>query len=144
MSGQSPRSRTIATSSPKFMAVLVGALLATSVALAGAPLKGIDVKLGKNPGGGAAARITDAQGHFDFGVLPKGSYWIALDPGQSGNAVKIAEMEIAITGAIGGRIDKTIPVAATNDLARTPQRDQVVAFSTDGKHSVSGYVLAAP
>jgi hypothetical protein len=53
-------------------------------------------------------------------------------------------MEIAITGAIGGRIDKTVPIAATNDLARTPQQDQVVAFSTDGKHAVSGYVLAAP
>jgi hypothetical protein len=50
------------------------------VALAGSPLKGIDVKLGKNPGGGCAARTTDANGKADFGVWPKGNYTLEFAP----------------------------------------------------------------
>ncbi len=46
----------------------------------GAPLKGVDVKLGKNPGGTAAARTTtDANGNFSFSNLPLGSYRIFVD-----------------------------------------------------------------
>jgi len=47
---------------------------------AGAPLKGVDVKLGKNPGGSAAARTftSDDDGKIDFGVLPEGSYSLQL------------------------------------------------------------------
>jgi hypothetical protein len=53
----------------------------------GAPLKGVDVKLGKNPGGQAASRTTDENGKFDFGVLPKGSYYlIVLLPENTKNA----------------------------------------------------------
>jgi len=39
----------------------------------------VDVKLGKNPGGGAAARTTNAEGKVDFGVLPAGSYYVFID-----------------------------------------------------------------
>lgn len=49
-----------------------------AVAYAGAPLKGVDVKLGKNPGGSPAARTTDASGKVNFGVLPRGSYYIQI------------------------------------------------------------------
>jgi hypothetical protein len=55
-------------------------LLIAVVAHAGAPLKGVDVKLGKNPGGSPAARTTDANGHFDFGVVERGSYELTLAP----------------------------------------------------------------
>jgi len=48
------------------------------IAYAGAPLKGVDVKLGRNPGGGASARTTDANGKVTFGVLPRGSYYIQI------------------------------------------------------------------
>ena len=44
----------------------------------GAPLKGIDVKLGKNPGGSPAARTTDNDGKINFGVLNKGSYYLIV------------------------------------------------------------------
>ena len=41
----------------------------------GAPLKSVDVKLGKNPGGSPAARTTTGpNGKFIFPVVPKGEY----------------------------------------------------------------------
>lgn len=46
----------------------------------GAPLKGVDVKLGRNPGGNPAARTTtDASGNYSFTNLPLGSYRIFVD-----------------------------------------------------------------
>ncbi len=59
-------------------------MLVAVAAYAGAPLKGIDVKLGKNPGGSPAARAasTDAGGHFDFGPMPKGSYAVKFTRDQ--------------------------------------------------------------
>ena len=48
---------------------------------AGAPLKGVDVKLGKNPGGSPAARTTsDEKGHFTFSNVAQGSYIVTLEP----------------------------------------------------------------
>ena len=46
----------------------------------GAPLKGVDVKLGRNPGGLASARTnSDASGNYSFGNLPIGNYFIYVD-----------------------------------------------------------------
>lgn len=60
--------------------VVLVSLFAAGIAYAGAPLKGVDVKLGKNPGGSPAARMmtTDATGKVNFGVLPRGSYMLEL------------------------------------------------------------------
>ncbi|MGZ3864796.1 MAG: LamG-like jellyroll fold domain-containing protein [Bacteroidia bacterium] len=46
----------------------------------GAPLKGVDIKLGKNPGGSPAARTTtDGGGYYHFYNVPLGSYKIYVD-----------------------------------------------------------------
>jgi hypothetical protein len=46
----------------------------------GGPLKGIDVKLGKNPGGGIQARVrTDSTGFYMFDSIPVGGYKIYVD-----------------------------------------------------------------
>jgi hypothetical protein len=46
----------------------------------GGPLKGIDVKLGKNPGGGIQARtMSDTTGFYEFDSIPPGGYKIYVD-----------------------------------------------------------------
>jgi hypothetical protein len=46
----------------------------------GGPLKGIDVKLGKNPGGGIQARVmSDSTGFYEFENVPDGGYKIYVD-----------------------------------------------------------------
>ena len=49
-------------------------------AAAGAPIRGADVKLGKNPGGGASTRTTDADGNINLKDLTPGNYWLELVP----------------------------------------------------------------
>jgi hypothetical protein len=71
----------------KFFAGVVGsALLFAAVAAIGTtvpafasdPIPGVDVKLGKNPGGMLVQTKTDAQGTFKLGQLTPGAYTIEL------------------------------------------------------------------
>src|SRR5580658_6696665 len=106
-------SNRIALKSLPVVAVATLILLA-QFAFAGAPLKGIDVKLGKNPGGGCAARTTDASGTADFGVWPKGNYTLEFSPaaanGPAGQAndrslvmPALMRARVVISGATGGK-----------------------------------------
>ena len=115
----------------------------------GAPLKGVDVKLGRNPGGQVASRTTTSDGKFDFGVLPAGSYYLTFSPHEKpkGNTPEnnsVKPFMVVINGAKGGTIKqgwdlKTArafdPEAQT--AAKSMEWDKIV-FESDGVHPVTG------
>jgi hypothetical protein len=125
----------------------VTCIFLTQSAFAGAPLKGIDVKLGKNPGGGCAARTTDAGGKADFGVWPKGNYTLAFAPAVSAvstpqsasraqsPAIKPAtptasKFRVVIFGATSGKIERDV------DAGLSPERAEPLQFSLDGAQTL--------
>jgi hypothetical protein len=123
-------------------------ILFAQLAFAGAPLKGIDVKLGKNPGGGCAARTTDAGGKADFGVWPKGNYTLEFAPaaanGPAGQAKDrslvmpaLMKARVVISGATGGKIERDVEAGASNERAAPIQ------FSLDGTQRLVVVVTAA-
>lgn len=74
--------------------------LTASVALAGAPLKGVDVKLGKNPGGTPAARTTDGEGRAEFGILPAGQYTVSVASRKT--------LHLIVSGSPGGSVERAV------------------------------------
>jgi len=116
-------------------AIGVLCLLVSQVAVAGSPLKGIDVKLGKNPGGGCANRTTDASGNANFGVWPAGNYTLEFAPPaspasasrQSGLLMPaVMKFHIKIATGNGAPIERDINTA-------TQARQAPIAFALDGK-----------
>ncbi|HEV7429242.1 MAG TPA: carboxypeptidase-like regulatory domain-containing protein [Thermoanaerobaculia bacterium] len=122
-------------SNRKMILALFVSLFAVS-AWAGAPLKGVDVKLGKNPGGSPAARTTSSDGKADFGVLPAGSYYVVADAPKS----VAEEAQIEISGATEGTVKKRWNFAqkkafGVDSTAREAGADKIV-FTSDGKHPI--------
>src|SRR5581483_8983777 len=94
-----------------FALVAIAATLgAAAPALAGAPLKGVDVKLGKNPGSSPAARTTDAAGHADFGPVAAGDYTLTVGAPAGGAHVRV-------TGSAGGALERDVPGRAASARA---------------------------
>ena len=88
-------------------------LLSTAIAqkttnsTAGVPIRGIDVKLGKNPGGGAVNRTTDANGKIDWGNLAAGSYSMEIVPPTGPQITALGDanfyiVEISGPSVVGG------------------------------------------
>ncbi len=126
-------------------AFVVIALLA-AVAHAGAPLKGVDVKLGKSPGGGASARTTNTEGKVDLGVLPAGSYYLIISAPKGTDVTRDPEAQIEIKGATGGTIKKrwdfakkkafdAVPSGSTAKTA-APIGEEKIIFNSDGSHPI--------
>lgn len=111
---------------------LIALAITVAPALAGAPLKGVDVKLGRNPGGMVAARTTGGDGSFDFGVLPKGRYVITFGGAAGGPAV------VNLKGSAEGAVHKAVAIAKGGAMAR--QAGGAIEFTSDGRHPVHGHV----
>ena len=131
--------------------------------VAGAPLKGCDVKLGKPPGGSPAARTTtDDKGKFNLGVVPKGSYFLTLDfdprsstgnpAGPTRGSAAGADAKvflITIDGAVGGQTQRGWDVKtkkpfdpASQTTAKTTDQDKIV-IESDGQTPLTGIVQTA-
>jgi hypothetical protein len=130
----------------RFVAAATACLFLAQTVFAGAPLKGIDVKLGKNPGGGCAARTTDAGGKADFGVWPKGNYTLEFSPAATNGApaptAKTAPQtalkpHVTITSASSGKMERDVEAGAVTERAAPIQ------FSLDGTQRLVVVVTAA-
>ena len=130
----------------RFVAVAAACLFLAQTVFAGAPLKGIDVKLGKNPGGGCAARTTDAGGKADFGVWPKGNYTLEFAPAATNGAPASTartgsqaslKLHVVITGAAAGKVERDVEAGVSADRAAPIQ------FSLDGSQRLVVVVSAA-
>ena len=111
---------------------LIALAITVAPALAGAPLKGVDVKLGRTPGGRVGARTPGGDGSFDFGILPKGRYVITLGGAAGGPAV------VNLKGSAEGAVHKA--VAITKGSATARQAGGAIEFTADGRHAVHGHV----
>jgi SdrD B-like domain len=124
------------------------ALAAQAVAqLPGAPLKGVDVKLGRNPGRQAAARTTDQNGKFDFGVLPKGEYYLVVVLPEKNRDATLKTCWITVNGAKGGMIRKGWDFeknrafdAVTAGMAKAATQEKIV-LESDGAHPLNGTIV---
>jgi len=139
----------------RLLLAVVFCVLCIQNAVAGAPLKGIDVKLGKNPGGGCAARTTDGAGKANFGVWPKGNYTLSLataaisEPASQttsriqgvvpqSSTLASPKMHLTIIGATTGKIERDVAPSAASARALP------IEFSLDGKEELVVVVTAAP
>jgi len=138
------------------LAIAVAFLFLAQAAFAGSPLKGVDVKLGKNPGGNCAARTTGSDGTADFGVWPKGNYTLSFFKSQmateasSGKATgrmvappsgsgteQPVKLHVVITGTTAGKLERD------HDSALPTGRAVPLEFSLDGTQRLVVVVTAA-
>ena len=104
----------------------------------GTPLRGIDVKLGKNPSGNAAARATtDDAGNFAFPIVPQGSYTLTF------TIPKETDAKMNIRGAVHGPAGRIFysEVAFQVKVVIAPAP---IILESDGKTPFSGRIITGP
>jgi SdrD B-like domain len=151
MSKRNPVSVTVLSAFALATLCLLSAVITAQKGLntvSGAPLGGIDIKLGRNPGGNAAARTetTDEKGQLTFVGLTPGNYSVTIvGPSQqqqaaNRGAVAADNYEVEIVGAVGGTITRDWNVkerkfATSNATARAttaPRYEDTINFEIGG------------
>jgi hypothetical protein len=125
----------------RFALAFVASLLVvmSSAVIAGAPLKGIDVKLGKNPGGTVASRMTDASGGFSFGVVPKGSYRITMVLPAGAELAKAKAIEIRVYSTGKGPVTAVLAASGVARKSGAVIAADFIVVVSDGVHPIRGY-----
>ena len=94
-------------------------LVAVQYAFAGVPVKGVDVKLGKNPGRAVASRVSRDAGEVNFGVLPKGNYTLTISAAKVAPSPRMARPErlhVEIRGAARGVVTHVLAAAGSDTV----------------------------
>lgn len=100
----------------------------------GAPLGGVDIKLGKNPGGDIVARsTTDSAGNFALPVVPAGSYILSF------GIPKEADVVMSVKGSI--RSAKARIFSSGVDFAiKVVVAPAPIILDSDGQNPLTGIV----
>ncbi len=111
-----------------------------TIVFAGAPLKGIDIKLGKNPGGSPEAKYsatTDADGKFTISNVPAGTYDLYCSYAACARAINTKGTG-AVARTTAGRF--AIEIDGISNLkisSATPKSTSIPAL--DGASKEAGY-----
>jgi hypothetical protein len=98
----------------------------------GTPIRGIDVKLGKNPGGNVVARATtDAEGNFALPIVPAGSYILSFE------IRKEAEVVMSLKGSIRGSKNRTFS-SGVKFATRVAVAPAPIILESDGQNPLTG------
>ncbi|SRR5579875_67319 len=106
--------------SSRIWALGVVFLFGVQYAIAGAPLKGVGVSLGKPPGGGGTARVSSAAGEVNFGVWPRGNYTVSFSTAAlaaNSRTARVERLHVEIRGGAQGTVTHVLSAADADTLA---------------------------
>jgi hypothetical protein len=102
----------------------------------GIPIKGVDIKLGKSPGGNVAARATtDESGNFALPIVPEGSYILTF------GIPKATEVMMSVEGSIRGSKNRIFS-SGVKFAAKVAAAPAPIILESDGHTPLTGMVEA--